>query len=384
MKNIEKYLLVLCFISQSAFSSKMLDETGFYNVDIELINSHYNVSHEYNFKREKNKPLWGTYSPQYPLWTDGAKKRRWIYIPARGVINTNNQDRWIFPIGTKLWKELSYNEEGSNRKIETRYLEKTGKQDWTMETYIWNEAQTDAMLAPEEGIKDYYPLKNGKFYDIPSKQECQLCHSKAGIKDGPQRTPVLGFSALQLSDYRDPNAIHAEPLTSNMILLSTLQKKYRTSQSIPIADMPRIPETEKAPLQRAVFGYLHGNCGHCHNDSGVAETVTTLEFHHNVNTTHIQQNGTYKTALFKPIADYLQPAGSPKYIINPGNSYMSALLYRMLEENEDYTFEMPAWHHNAGFSLTVKSKMPILGSNIIDQEAIDIISEYIDSLRVSP
>ena len=42
------------------------------------------------------------FSPQYPLWSDGAKKKRWIYLPPKKSVDAKRVDDWVFPIGTKL------------------------------------------------------------------------------------------------------------------------------------------------------------------------------------------------------------------------------------------------------------------------------------------
>ncbi len=59
------------------------------------------------------------YAPQYPLWSDGASKRRWIWLPPGTQIDASDPDRWQFPIGTRFWKEFSFGE-----RTETRYLER--------------------------------------------------------------------------------------------------------------------------------------------------------------------------------------------------------------------------------------------------------------------
>src|SRR5262245_12210654 len=86
--------------------------------------------------------------PQYPLWTDGAEKLRWIRLPAGAKIDASDVDAWRFPVGTKLWKQFSW----KGRKVETRMIWKTGEADWLFATYVWSEDQTNAMLAPETGI----------------------------------------------------------------------------------------------------------------------------------------------------------------------------------------------------------------------------------------
>src|SRR5688572_27347644 len=49
-----------------------------------------------------------SFSPQYPLWTDGATKRRWIRLPRGKFIDASRPDAWKFPVGTRLWKEFSF------------------------------------------------------------------------------------------------------------------------------------------------------------------------------------------------------------------------------------------------------------------------------------
>src|SRR5688572_24727556 len=88
-----------------------------------------------------------TFSPQYPLWSDGATKRRWVRLPEGSQINVANLDKWELPVGTKFWKEFSLN----GRKVETRFLWQVRKNQWVFASYAWNDAQTDAVLASESG-----------------------------------------------------------------------------------------------------------------------------------------------------------------------------------------------------------------------------------------
>src|SRR5687767_4958187 len=56
---------------------------------------------------EQLSPGVRAYRPRYELWSDGAEKRRWILLPEGERIDTSNMDDWVFPVGTKLWKEFS-------------------------------------------------------------------------------------------------------------------------------------------------------------------------------------------------------------------------------------------------------------------------------------
>src|SRR6188768_2380751 len=90
------------------------------------------------------------FSPQYPLWSDGATKRRWVRLPEGSQINVAELEKWDLPVGTKFWKEFSFN----GRKVETRFLWQTRKGNWVFASYTWNEQQTNAQLASESGIAD--------------------------------------------------------------------------------------------------------------------------------------------------------------------------------------------------------------------------------------
>src|SRR5687767_2917359 len=56
---------------------------------------------------EAVSPELRAYSPQYPLWSDGLSKRRWVQLPNGGVIDGTDEHAWTFPPGTRFWKEFS-------------------------------------------------------------------------------------------------------------------------------------------------------------------------------------------------------------------------------------------------------------------------------------
>jgi hypothetical protein len=84
---------------------------------------------------------------------------------------------------------------------------------------------------------------------------------------------VLGFSALQLSPDRDPLAPHAESARAEQVDLKRLVESGRL-RNLPqqmLDTPPRIAAS--SPTARAALGYLHGNCGHCHNEAGALAGV---------------------------------------------------------------------------------------------------------------
>ena len=176
------------------------------------------------------------FMPQYPLWSDGTAKRRWLALPAGASIDAARADAWQFPAGTKAWKEFSY----GARKIETRFIERTAAGAWRFAAYVWNAEGSEARLAPAEGATLPLAEAPGGRYAVPSRTDCLACHEGAPV-------PILGFSALQLA-----------PELSRFSSLG-LFKNFS-------GEAPHV--TAATPAARAALGYLHANCGHCHNDSG--------------------------------------------------------------------------------------------------------------------
>ncbi|MCU0976535.1 MAG: hypothetical protein MUC71_09545 [Steroidobacteraceae bacterium] len=196
------------------------------------------------------------FSPQYPLWTDGASKRRWIYLPPGSTIDATDPDAWNFPPGTRVWKEFA-----SGRPLETRVIERGADGRWRFAAYVWNESGTDARLAPPEGatLEGIEGMPAGR-YRVPSREDCVACHEAA-----PAR--ILGFGALQLSADRDPLAPHATAAPEGSLLPDLAARGWLSGLPAELLTAP--PRIDgRTPEERAALGWLHGNCGHCHNDRG--------------------------------------------------------------------------------------------------------------------
>ena len=152
------------------------------------------------------------YAPQYPLWTDGAAKSRWLHLPAGSWIDASNPDAWEFPVGTKVWKEFRFH----GTPAETRMIERTAE-GWRYASYAWR-PDGSATLVAERGILNSVEIADGVRHAIPSRTDCTACHEA-----GPSR--LLSIGALQLSSDRDPLAPHAEPLPEGGVTLQTLVER---------------------------------------------------------------------------------------------------------------------------------------------------------------
>lgn len=288
-----------------------------------------------------------SFSPQYPLWSDGAAKRRWIRLPPDTFIDASRPSAWEFPNGTRLWKEFRL-----GRRVETRFIERLADGSWRYATYIWSEDGKDAVLAPAEG-NPRLALSGGRqqTYSIPSESDCRACH------EGPA-VPVLGFSALQLSSDRDPLAVHAEsPGVADIDLRKLVERGLvRNLPASLIETPPRIAAA--SPAERAAMGYLHGNCGHCHTDSSDASVPLDLRLAHDVADPDSSQN--VLRSLVSASARFRLPGTTTAVpVLSPGASHDSALLIRMR-------------------SRDASMQMPPLGTAIPDSEGLALLARWID------
>lgn len=282
------------------------------------------------------------FSPQYPLWSDGAAKRRWIWMPPGTRIDASQADAWDFPRGTKLWKEFAH-----GRVLETRFIERADDGSWRFGSYVWNAEGTEAVLAPAAGLRDLAaPNAPGAHYTIPSVEDCRACHEGAPV-------PVLGFSALQLSPDRDPLAPHADGARGVDLRVLAARGLLRNLAPELLANPPRIDAA--TPSERAALGYLHGNCGNCHNDEG---PLAVLDM------TLAQRVGKPSPVLSSIVGVQSQfvPPGAPADAVRlaPGHLASSVIAARM-------------------GSRDPLQQMPPLGTTAVDTEALALLSQWIES-----
>ena len=289
------------------------------------------------------------FSPQYPLWSDGAAKRRWIWLPPGSQVDASQPDAWDFPVGTRLWKEFAH-----GRALETRFLARGADGNWRFGSYVWNADGSDAVLAPARGIRGLpAPDAPGARYSIPSEEDCRACHEGAPV-------PVLGFSALQLSPDRDPLAPHAVDEPSMDLRQLAARGLLRNLPSKLLEQPPRIAAS--TPAERAALGYLHGNCGNCHNADGpLAVLDMTLA-------QRVAEPDSADTVLrsIVGVASQFHPRGAPTDArrIAAGHEATSVIALRMATRDP-------------------LQQMPPLGTTAIDAEAMRLIGRWIESLSPS-
>jgi hypothetical protein len=293
------------------------------------------------------------FSPQYPLWSDGADKRRWLQLPPGTFIDASRPDAWVFPRGTRLWKEFSH----GGRPVETRYIERTADGTWRFAAYVWNEAGTEAVLAPARGIAAL-PVREAPLgrYAVPSRTDCLACHASTTV-------PVLGLGVLQLSADRDPLAPGAKPLRPGELDLRALVARGW------VRGLPKELATQPAridaatPVERAALGYLHANCGHCHNTTA-ARVPLDLTLAQRAADPGAARAEVLRATL-EAVARY-QPAGTDGHavIVAPGRPQASLLASRMQSRH-------------------AQVQMPPLGTQVPDPEGLALVQRWIAELDSS-
>ncbi len=251
------------------------------------------------------------YTPRYPLWTDGATKERWAYIPPNecdGPIDNSDIDTWQVPVGSRFWKEFTRD----GVRIETRFIIRTGPDasDFKFATYRWD-GSGDAVKI-DNGLDD----ANGTGHDIPPVTLCSGCH-KSDWR-------VLGFSAIQLTG--NPGTVNMASLSADGVL------------SNPLPGGVSIPGND---VEREALGCMHVNCGSCHYDGGVAQTAMHLRVKAAMTT--VATTDTFLTAVNRQTNNYnCNSTGGLCDFIEPMSPATSATWERMDVEGDGVS-QMPPY-----------------------------------------
>lgn len=191
-----------------------------------------------DFATKKLSPAVRHYAPAVPLWSDGAVKNRWVYIPPGKTIDNSTPSEWVFPIGTRFWKEFSV----GGKRIETRLFKKVQRNFWHYTTYAWNADES----ATTTSVGGDIVLGSGAPYHIPTHSECNDCHK--GRSDN-----ILGFEQALLG------LPGAEGVTLD-------QLATEGELSMPPAQVNLQVGDDGTGLAAPALAWMHVNCGvTCHN-----------------------------------------------------------------------------------------------------------------------
>lgn len=311
------------------------------------------------------------YSVNAQLWSDGALKERFIALPDNSQIEFETEvypggapgarPGWRFPADTVLVKTFSLEMEAGNpdskRRLETRLLhfkpmpgtDEVGGQFWRGYTYVWNDEQTDAELLAPEGLSRPLKIKDAmapggvrdQVWRYPSRSECTMCHTFAAKY-------ALGIDTLQMNKDHD----YGGGVTANQ--LATLEQLGVFTKPLPKApeELPRLVDyhDEGQSLDDRARSYLHANCAHCHRKWGGGNADFQL-----LQTLPLAELGLLDTKPGQGNFGLTDPR-----ILVAGDPERSLLLQRMQK--------------------TGLGRMPHIGSNVVDAEAVRLIREWIRQL----
>jgi uncharacterized repeat protein (TIGR03806 family) len=302
-----------------------------------------------------------SYSPNVPLWSDGAAKVRYFSIPNSGQpYNPGEQiayaptGTWSFPAGTVFVKtfELLTNQSDPNSllRLETRLIVRDTNGAVYGVTYKWRSDNSDADLlttSQTETIPITTPsgIVNQTWY-YPSPSDCLQCHTAVA-------NYVLGVNARQLNgNFTYPNGV-----TDNQ--LRTLNHAGLFYPSIDESQIPGIEQLSSVTNPAASYvqrarSYLDANCAQCHQPGGPGPTFdarydTPLASQNIINTPAVKGNLGYDNVD----------------IVTPEDVWRSSLYDRMDIVNASI-------------------QMPPLARNVIDTNAVELMAQWINSLGDTP
>ncbi len=282
-----------------------------------------------------------------PFWSDGAAKSRWMAIPNDGTHNTpgeritfSEDENWGLPIGGVLIKHF----ELGGQRLETRFEVRASNGEYYYLSYKWNSTGTDAQLLTT-GL-DETVIVNGQpqVWHYPSPSECLDCH-KSTVGN------VLGLKTRQLN--RDINY----PLTGvNANQLVTLSHLGIITPDITDANSNNYDRLAAHndltyTLEERASSYIDVNCSYCH------QPATNIgQFDVRSTTPLAAQN-----IIDGPVLYDLGITGAR--VVVPQEVSSSIMHYRMN-------------------SLIPGTAMPPLGKNVVDEEGVQLIADWINSMTI--
>lgn len=291
------------------------------------------------------------YDLNTPLFTDYATKRRFVWMPAGAAAAYKPEDTFEFPKGAILSKTFSYPDaalEGRERLIETRLLVNTNA-GWVALPYVWNTAQTDAVLDVNPDAVTVNTTKPGGgvlsiHYIVPNANQCRGCH------DQNKATQPIGPKARHLN--RD---LEYSGGRMNQLAYWARVGYLKGAPEPPAAPRQAVWDDAKTgSLESRARAYLEVNCAHCHNPAGAANTTGLY--------LSDLQNDSMRIGFCKTPVATGSGSGDLLFDAVPGHPEQSILAHRLGSDEP-------------------KVMMPEIGRTIVHREGLALVNEWLRSLQ---
>ncbi len=267
-----------------------------------------------------------------PLYSDGAEKLRFVYLPDGTTMAADGDGLLDIPVGAALIKTFAFGEGEERRLIETRVLLHRAD-GWLALPYLWNEEQTDAQLAIAGArVPVVTPGGEAISYRVPNKNQCKECHGLDGA------VVPIGPKARNLS----------HEWLAAMVEAGHIDEMPRDADQLPVWE-----HRDSANLTAAARGYLDVNCAHCHRPGATASN-SGLDL-------RWEQQSPDAVGIGKRPVAAGRGAGGHLFDIVPGAPDSSILTYRMGSPEPGVA-------------------MPELGKATVDEEGLDIVRRWIEEM----
>jgi uncharacterized repeat protein (TIGR03806 family) len=267
-----------------------------------------------------------------PLWSDGAEKLRFVYLPAGAQAKANGENLIDLPVGAALIKTFAFQTNGKRRLIETRVLLHRAS-GWVALPYLWNAEQTEAKLALA-GARVPLTTPDGQAieYRVPNKNQCKECHGLNGAVT-PIGPKARNLAHEWLTSFAGAGMLDGVPAVAHPI--------------------PLWEERDKAPAEAAARGYLEVNCAHCHQPgAGASNSGLDLRW---------EQATPQALGIMKRPVAAGRGAGELLFDVVPGKPAESILVHRMA-------------------SLEGGVAMPEMGKSTVDKDGLAVVQRWIAGL----
>ncbi|MGD9967117.1 MAG: SO2930 family diheme c-type cytochrome [Hyphomonadaceae bacterium] len=300
------------------------------------------------------------------LYSDGALKFRFVYVPPGQQAQYRDEGVFEFPLGTVLIKTFAFAADMRRpsenvRFLETRLLIRRAE-GWFAYPYVWNAAQTEARLSPiGANVPVTFVNEQGEAtsldWAVPNQNQCKGCHDLAGelapIGPSARNLNVPEYFIVAGGQPREGGA--GEPIEP-MNQLDGWSDHGLLAGAPPASEAPRVPhayDRASGSLEARARAYLDVNCAHCHNPQGPAHT-SGLDL-------RWRQHEPISWGVGKrPVAAGRGSAGF-EFSIEPGHPERSILLYRMRSTDPGVM-------------------MPELGRQLVDERGAALIEQWIAAM----
>lgn len=285
------------------------------------------------------------------LYSDGALKFRYVYIPQGAQAQYNSEGVFEFPVGTVLIKTFAFAADMRTptenvRFLETRLLIRRAD-GWIAYPYVWNEAQTEARYAPiGADVPVSFTNEEGQAialdWAVPNRNQCKACHDRSG-----DLTPIGPSARNLLRDFTYPTGAENQIAHwSRTGILGALPARE-------VLPVPRAYDPASGSVNDRARAYLDVNCAHCHNPAGPGHTS-------GLDLSWSQTDPALWGVLKRPVAAG-RASGGHAFAIEPGHPERSILVHRM--ESTDPGVMMPE-----------------LGRQLVDERGIALMREWISGM----